>query len=119
VKRRRLEQQIQKTIMDHFSIRAAPNSMLWHTPNGGYRSKAEAAVMTRLGLKRGLPDLFGLRAGALIAIELKSPTGRLSKHQRETIAELTAAGCLVRVIDNIDDAVAWLEKLGFLRGHCQ
>jgi hypothetical protein len=119
MKRRRLEQQVQKSIMDHFAIRATPNSMLWHTPNGGYRSKAESRVMAGLGIKRGLPDLFGLRAGGLIAIELKSPTGRLSKHQRETIAQLTAACCLVRVIDNIDDAVAWLEKLGFLRGEMQ
>jgi hypothetical protein len=87
MKRRRLEQQIQKAIMDHVAVRAAPNSMIWHTPNGGLRSKVEARIMAGLGVKRGLPDLFGLKAGKLIAIELKSPTGRLSKHQRAAIAE--------------------------------
>jgi len=119
MKRRRLEQELQKTIFAHVAARATRGSVILHTPNGGFRSRAEAAIMASLGIKRGLPDIFGLRAGELIAIELKSPTGRLSKHQCETIAELTAAGCMVRVIDNIDDAVAWLEKLGFLKGRAQ
>lgn len=33
-----------------------------------------------------------------------------SKHQRETIDELIAAGRMIRVIDNLDDALAWLEN---------
>jgi hypothetical protein len=92
MRRRRLEQQLQKAIFAHVAARATRDSVIWHTPNGGFRSKAEAAIMAGLGVKRGLPDIFGLRAGELIAIELKSPTGCLAKHQCETIAELTAAG---------------------------
>jgi hypothetical protein len=118
-RRNRPEQALQRAIVQHLETRPAPGIFWCHYPAGGARRPIEAKIFRGLGLKAGVPDLLLCRAGKLIAIELKSPTGRLSKHQRATIAELTAAGCLVRVIDNIDGAVAWLEKLGFLRGEMQ
>jgi hypothetical protein len=118
-RRNRPEEILHRALASHLTIRPAPNIYWLHVPNGGWRSKTEAKILKSMGVRKGTPDLLLCRAGKLIAIELKSPKGRVSKHQREAIAELTAAGCMCRAIDNIDDAVAWLEKLGFLRGRCQ
>jgi hypothetical protein len=52
--------------------------------------------------------------GKPFALELKSPTGRLSPSQIECHAELRIAGCTVGVADNIDDAVGLLETWGVL-----
>ena len=121
MKRRREqpEAMLQRALMQHVFARSARGTYVFAVPNGGKRSRISSAIFKGLGVRAGVPDLICIKAGQVCAIELKSPTGRLSKHQRATIDELTAAGCLVRVIDNIDDAVAWLEKLGFLKGHVQ
>lgn len=73
--------------------------IVWHTPNGGGRSKAEAGILKAMGVLAGMPDLFvlgpwdGLCAKTgplhaetelhartvpdLIAIEFKAPPKRL------------------------------------------
>lgn len=71
---------------------------LWHTPNGGGRSKAEAGILKAMGTRAGVPDLFVMgpqilhprewlgeltsthemvTAPRLIAIEFKAPPKRL------------------------------------------
>jgi hypothetical protein len=70
----------------------------WHTPNGGFRTKVEAAKFQKMGVRPGMPDLFVMGphmiaeqqhiAGEppitiaktipyLIAIEFKAPPKRL------------------------------------------
>jgi hypothetical protein len=64
-------------------------------------------------------DLLLCKAGKLVCLELKSERGRLSKAQKQCHDELRQAGAIVKVANNIDDAVLWLQKLGFLRGTMQ
>jgi hypothetical protein len=45
-----------------------------------------------LGVRSGVPDLFALPGGHMIAIEMKSATGVASKAQKEWIEKLKAAG---------------------------
>ena len=68
--------------------------IVWHAPNGGGRSKAEAGIFKALGVLAGMPDLFVLGprfrihphpSGGyerevrpdIIAIEFKAPPKRL------------------------------------------
>lgn len=109
--------------------------IVWHTPNGGGRSKAEAGILKALGVLAGMPDLFvmGPRTGwtlpHLIAIEFKAPpkrlrTGglskarpRLSPAQRARQLDLGACGVPYLVIDDMADMVQALKALGVpLRG---
>jgi hypothetical protein len=121
VRRRRAqpEAQLQRQVMAHVDARSAPGTLVWHTPNGGWRSRIEAAIMKALGVRPGIPDLLALKAGRLCAIELKAPGGKLSKAQQEMIAKLKAAGARVEVASSLDDALGHLERWGILRGQAQ
>jgi hypothetical protein len=113
------ETQLQRQVMAHVDARSAPGTLVWHTPNGGWRSRIEAAIMKALGVRPGIPDLLVLKAGRLCAIELKAPGGKLSKAQQATIAALKSAGARVEVASNLDDALEYLERWGILRGKTQ
>ncbi len=118
----------------------------WHTPNGGFRTKVEAAKFQKMGVRPGMPDLFVCGppsyAGpqtvsitqdgphcALVAIEFKAPpkrlrsgglskaSPRLSPAQRARQADLGACGVPYLVIDDIADMIQSLRALGVpLRG---
>lgn len=59
-----------------------PGAIIFHVPNGGVRSKAEAAQFKRLGVLAGVPDLTILtKCGRTLFVEVKSQSGRLSPDQ--------------------------------------
>ena len=116
--------------------------IVWHTPNGGGRSKAEAGILKAMGVLAGMPDLFVMGPGPevvapteprgvalrsfphLIAIEFKAPpkrlrTGgpskakpRLSPAQAARQIDLGACGVPYLVIDDLADLVQSLKALG-------
>lgn len=80
-----------------------------HTPNGGKRPKGEAGKLKAMGVKKGYPDIdLPLSHGAWkgLAIELKSPTGRVSPDQQEWLDRLAADGWLVGVARTLDEFIA-------------
>lgn len=63
-------------------------SLLFHVPNGGKRSKVEAARFKAMGVQAGVPDLFlPVPRGAYhgLFIEMKAPKGRTSNAQNTWI----------------------------------
>ena len=69
--------------------------LLYHIPNGGLRSKSEAARMKRQGVKAGVPDLLlpVARGGWHgLYIEMKAEGGRASTEQKKWIAALQEQG---------------------------
>ena len=68
---------------------------LFHIPNGGKRSKREAAHFRAAGVKAGVSDLFlpwpkGIYHG--LWIEMKALDGRPSAEQKGFIRDMQAAG---------------------------
>lgn len=59
---------------------------------GGYR---RGALLKRMGLKRGWPDLIFLSQGRFYGIELKRPGGKLSVAQRDRHRRLLSQGMSV------------------------
>ena len=116
MKRRRIEQQLQKAVLEHLRLRGAPNVFAFHCPNGGARSPIEAAIFKSLGVVAGVPDLLIICDGNVFALELKTSDGRLTPTQIETQQRMRAAGAVVGVAHGIDAALAWLEQHGLLRG---
>ena len=60
--------------------------ILFAIPNGGYRSKIEAAIMKGEGVLAGTADLFLVCAACGfngLFIELKTPKGRQTEKQKE------------------------------------
>lgn len=90
---------------------------LMHVPNGGARSKGEAGKLKAMGTRPGVPDFLLPRARGRwsgLAIELKSPTGRLSDPQKFWLAGLEQEGYLTSVCRSLDDFDALIRA--FLNG---
>lgn len=94
-RRNRPEQSLQIELFKHVAVRRAPGAFVIHIPNGGIR-----------GGKGGRAHFF----------EIKAEGGRLSAQQRNTHAELTAAGAVVKTANTLDAAIRQLESWGMLRG---
>ena len=60
--------------------------------------------------KRGVPDRIVIGRGHTVFVELKSPTGVLSKQQVFVIGEMRKRGADVRVIANRSDVLAFFEE---------
>src|SRR5437879_2918503 len=90
--RRRIEDQIQRAVFEHFAVRAAPGVVAFHPANGGWRSKVEAAVLKGLGVVAGAPDIIACKDGKFYALEIKAPGGRLSDAQERMLIRLREAG---------------------------
>jgi hypothetical protein len=113
------EAALQRQVWAHIRTRSAGRSFCFHVPNGAKRDRITGAILQGLDARAGVPDIVCIRAGRACFLELKSERGRLSKVQRETIDELKAAGAVVAVADNLDDALDKLELWGVLKGRVQ
>ena len=78
--------------------------LLWcHVPNGEKRSKRTGWVLKLAGVKPGVPDVL-IFTEPRTAIELKTEKGRVSKVQREWLANLKAEGWQVFVAYSTEEA---------------
>ena len=83
----------------------APQVLLFHCPNGGYRTPAEAAKLKWQGVLPGIPDLCLIApVRRVFFMEIKTATGRLSDDQLKIHGWLTALGVPCAVCRSIDDA---------------
>jgi hypothetical protein len=96
-------------------------------------SRAQTAHLSRIGQKRGLPDIFLIHAGLVFTCELKRKGGRLSKTrvartrrgsprvlegQEDVFPKLRAAGAAVAVAHSVDEMLAQIRRWGLpLREH--
>lgn len=88
--------------------------VLWfHVPNGGARSKTEAAIFKGLGVVAGVPDLVLIWQGdydpdnqSLLLVELKAGRGRLNTNQRRIKAQCEErVGVPYEVVQSVDEFV--------------
>jgi hypothetical protein len=86
-------------------IRAVcPDCLVWHTPNGGKRSKETARLMKRLGLMPGVFDLtMMLPDGRHVYLEAKVGNNDLNDDQFIFRNELIIRGIPYVVFRSVDD----------------
>lgn len=105
------EARSQAAIVEYVRL-VAPEIIIFSVPNGGLRSKAEAARLKWTGVLAGVLDLvLVLPDGRSAFWEVKTPKGRLSADQREFIARLEALDHAWAVVRDIDDARRELARL--------
>jgi len=69
---KRIEQELQKAAVKALPI-MYPAGFVFHIPNGGWRSKAEAGILKSMGVVAGVPDLCIVRPfGSVSWIEMKA-----------------------------------------------
>jgi VRR-NUC domain len=82
----------------------APDVLIYAVPNGGYRSKVEAARLKWRGVVAGIPDLAIVASGGrAFFLECKTATGRLSEAQRDIMSRLGHLGAPFMTVTGIDD----------------
>jgi hypothetical protein len=98
------EARVQAAIVEWARL-VAPELLIFAVPNGGLRSKAEAARMKWTGVLAGIPDLAIVTPGGRVHfIEVKTPAGRLSDEQRAIWNALVALGTPTAICRSIDEA---------------
>jgi hypothetical protein len=115
-RRARTEDIIQRTVLAHLRMRGPRDAYWFAVPNGGWRALAEAAILTGLGVRAGVPDLIIIHAGRTFGLELKADGGRPTKMQTEAQDAMRTAGAEVAVTIGLDAALRQLEQWQLLRG---
>jgi hypothetical protein len=97
------EARIQAAIVEWVRL-VAPGVLIFAVPNGGLRSKAEAARLKWTGVLAGVPDLVMIAPGGrAFFLETKTATGRLSDEQRDIMAVLGKLGAPFMTVTSIED----------------
>ncbi|PWT84408.1 MAG: hypothetical protein C5B56_15665 [Proteobacteria bacterium] len=109
------EAQIHRAVCDHLRLRAKPDVLWLHVPNGEHRSKITGAKLKRMGVLAGASDFLLWHQGNSFALELKGTGGRTSEAQLEFMARFNDAGGHSAVAEGIDRALAVLKAWGLIR----
>lgn len=109
---RNAEARIQAAIITYVRT-VAPDVLIFHVPNGGLRSKSEAARMKWQGVVPGIPDLVLIGPGGrAYFLEVKTQEGRLSKAQSMMFWRLRGLHAHCHIVRSIDDVQAVLHAWG-------
>jgi hypothetical protein len=104
-----LEEAIQRACVEWSRLQSPRYPLLaWlvHVPNGGIRPKGEAGKLKAMGVNAGLPDILIPRRSGIwtgLAVEIKSPTGRLSRNQAKWLDAFAADGWCVAVVRSLEE----------------
>jgi len=80
-----------------------PRHVIFSVPNGGHRSKSEAARFKATGLVAGVSDLIIIQPSRIIFIELKLPTGKQQKNQIDFEHKVKALNFEYYVVRSLED----------------
>lgn len=84
----------------------------WHTPNGGQRNASTGALMKKMGVKAGIPDIIiinpTLHGDVGLAIELKVKPNRVTPAQEAWRAKFISNGWAWDVAYDIDTVIQLL-----------
>ena len=115
-RRARPEAAIQRAVVEHLRLRAKPDVLWLHVPNGERRDKITGAKLKRMGVLAGASDLLLWHNGSSFALELKAAGGRPSDTQLDFLARFNDTGGHSASAEGVDRALATLEAWGLLRG---
>lgn len=112
------EDHSQTCFMDFIRLKAIPKHpachWIHHIPNGGKRTPKEGARMKRLGVKKGVPDIFwpykGINGESGIYLEFKEMGQQQSDEQREFESFCKNQGYIYKVVFGPVEAVHEIEK---------
>lgn len=86
---------------------------MFHIPNGGKRSKVEAARFKAAGVKAGVPDIcLPVPRGGYhgLYIELKASCNRATARQNEWLDYLCGAGYRTQICHGFEETVECIKK---------
>jgi len=102
-KRNHAEDDLQRQVCKFLDVALPPDATYFSIPNGGKRHPREAARMSGLGLRPGVPDLCIVFRSRAFFLELKTASGRQSVQQRHMANTLHYCGAHVMLCRSIED----------------
>ena len=84
------------------------SQLLFHIPNGGKRSKREAATFKRMGVRRGVADLYlsiPNRNFHGLYVETKTIKGQQSAEQAQFQKKVESIGYRYAIVDNVEQFI--------------
>lgn len=87
-----------------------PDAVWWRNNVGAYQLPSGGMLRYGIGNPGGA-DLVGMFRGRAVFVEVKTPIGRLSAHQRTFQALVTKKGGVYAVVRSADDARALIADL--------
>jgi hypothetical protein len=111
VKSKITEAQLHKAVADLLDWMLLPPAIWTTFPAGwGKLGKATVGHLHGSGLKAGFPDVLIFFNGHCVGVELKTPSGLVSKAQHLMFMRLYEAGIRVYICRNTDDVIGVLEQ---------
>jgi hypothetical protein len=108
----REEQNTQIAAMRFLDAALIPPAFAFHVPNGGKRTRVEAAILKAMGVKAGVPDVFVIAPGTVVAIEMKAKGGTARKNQEARMADLRECGISTAVCRTVGEVEATVLAAG-------
>lgn len=112
-KQSREEQGLAKAVADLLTVLIPEHVGFWSHIGHGGGGQLRGSILKGMGLKAGLPDYYLTHSGNSFWIELKTPTGAVSKEQRKVHRQLTDHGAQVGVCRSINDVKNAVNYWGF------
>lgn len=111
---RRPEEQLQRAVVQLLQVYANRGLLTFcHVPNGGWRTRTEAATLKAMGTTPGVPDLLiWATDGRSFGVELKAGAGKLSPAQLAWHEMVSSLGHRVYVCRSVDDVERCLRAEG-------
>jgi hypothetical protein len=109
-RRQHLEDDLQRQICQFLAVALPPDATYFHIPNGGLRSKRQAARLKGLGVMAGISDLCVIYRGRAFFLELKSARGVMSAAQKEMARKLNYCGAAVMLCRSVDEVEQQLRE---------
>lgn len=111
----RTEDQIQRSMVE-FLTRFVPPPMegpAWTAVNPiPAKSKAAAGISKAMGLRPGVHDLVLCWGGRFVGIEIKTPTGVVSKNQERWHLDIAKTGGDTFIVRSLEEFIDVLDKIG-------
>lgn len=109
------EDSIQRSIVIAARYVLRPGVIMFHVPNGGKRSKAEAGRFKALGVLAGVADLQFLAEGRPYFIEVKTESGTQSAAQKDFHSACRQQGIPYVICRDVEGALKCLKDWGLTR----
>lgn len=111
-RRQHPEQDFQASLVRTLTAVLDGRTFFYAVPNGGFRTRTEAAILIGQGVVPGVPDLIFIHDGKTFGLELKAERGRLSENQKLIHGRMEAVGATCGTARTLDEALAFLEANG-------
>lgn len=116
------EDYLQMAVAEYLDMALAPGFRWFHPPNGGSRNVIEAVKLKRMGVKRGVPDIwiigpcrFHDYVPMVFVIELKIGRNKPTGEQKEWAEFIVNLGGLSAMCRSLDEVIEQCNEWGVTR----